>query len=1170
MATPSFEEMEKTASVDIPKAPSFEDMEQAHTKTEAPKPPPGLSSAPHQQKPLQGNVQWFEDLKQAPMIGPVVAGAQNVVNNADAARREIARHPMEAAGAVPYGAAQGITGALEAPVALAQNAYAAPGQILQQALPPAARQLTEVITGRPAPYYNQMVGGQSGTDRMAEYAKRGFPNTPATVATAATVGGLASPVPGLGAGENIATSLFSNLVKNPQLAKIVSVMAEQALKHPVAAQAARGAAEGAGLGAGYEAGTQAARGETPTVSPSTLLGGGLTGAGLRGAGAGFGKIKTKPVEATPEQQAAQPFVQKKVIGQVIKPKEATFKSVAEATDAAIKGDPAAVEYLNAAFQKNVPSEQSQVQIQSQPELKQGHIQEDVQAEPQPKTETNTALEAIYQKTGKAPSKSISEEENIHEVKQRVPVDELKEKNPETGMYTEPFDISHAEPRRVKWRKSTYGAIPHPEEGFALIGGSIGKRGAEREQTVYESLKKETSVPQLLSAKKLTDIQKESLQGQQKHVAAKETIQPQADAVTKAANKHLDSAIDFIENDNLSDAEKLIKETVPNKVTDVTKKPNDSGILYSQVIPISPIIEAARFTGEKAPKVARAVYGNKWTEAVKNFAKFRRTLDIIDQHTKPQGDDIGRKLWGNLANEMLNTRGANFDADMAPDVQRALRKLSAEEILDPENTPDWTPEQREAIAAQKVIRQDTRDLIKATIERYGDEIHPELKQALEDYSSAQFGGRKTMPNSEIEDILGPITQASYDYLFRWNPKFHLLNLTDPLIAGTSRVGLGNIMHSYSMMRDATIKDYLGSFRIKGEQAYMRDKIHAEQTGLAKALNKPIKIGKFSTEHDIPSEEINERVMMLAGLLEHGERVNGKGKGEQFVRDMAANKIEPEKQIDAMVDALQATNDAVGGGTFGMNKDMVQRSNLLKNFAQFSTQQVRIARLISKYAREKEYGKLNTLLAATIALGGSAVIPKEIEPTLQKLNPKAFYALKYILDSANLPKKAGVDLTDKLKLATINWGTNAGIEDLGKIASKWFGGEKNLNPITSEGRINLLSFVGDLMMIMPITVRGVGGSVAKRALSDMINLGQHEKKVYAYPTVGLPGNYPVGKGTMQYDFWDYLHDQLIPGNESRVQNFIEKKRELSKLKKFGEEPPKDLEKQYPSPGITEGTD
>src|ERR1700721_2706910 len=190
---------------------------------------------------------------------------------------------------------------------------------------------------------------------------------------------------------------------------------------------------------------------------------------------------------------------------------------------------AAKEYLEQG--RSQPAERS---AEQQTALK-GDVEENVPQEEE--TQTNPQLDAIYEKIGKKPPEDIPAaegEENIHETKRRVPIEDVQEKNSATGKYTEPFDPDNSIPREVKWRGQTWAARPHEEEGYVRLGGGISGKGAKRRISALNASDRRTSVPDILENKELNEVQQAALQRGQKENQEGNVRKPQGDAYEKAA------------------------------------------------------------------------------------------------------------------------------------------------------------------------------------------------------------------------------------------------------------------------------------------------------------------------------------------------------------------------------------------------------------------------------------------------------------------------------------------------------------------------------------------------------------------------------------------------------------------------------------------------------------
>jgi hypothetical protein len=1267
------------------KEESFESMfpgaaqEQPPAASGGNKPQPGFSSSG--QKPLQGhankNVKWFEDLKQQPIIGPVVTGAQDIVNNARYAYKELTGNPVEAVPAAAVSGFGGAVGAVEAPAALGGNALVNylgvphTQRNFPQQQDPKLAQISQLFqqAAPPPPSYNRAVGGQSGADRISQFAQKEFSNVPGTRATAQLAGGMAVPLKGIGPAEEVATTVMQQAATNPFVAKVVGNILKEAAKHPMAANLIRGGAEGAGINAVYEAGTHAARGEKPTVSASGTLGGALIGAGLRTVGDILPKkqpsepptviVIGKTDLANNVQRYKQPQqVQTKVVGQVIKQPTPQFKSMEEAFAARESKNPkisdAANKYIQDNWGKKLEPEQAQESsfpelTEQQKRFMQGPSKQKVASEPkidlvqrradwqaaqtpefkniysqlaaenpdwtivklghetwriydekygrpggsQPETasaeetapgqsapEPSPALQALYEKTGKQPVELPEEEpeENTHKERAKVPVDQLKEYDPETKSYSLPFDASNPEPRRVKWANKgiTYGAIPHEEEGFATLGGMIGRKGKARESSVFGNLRKGTAMSQVSKAETLNPDQAHNVQANLERIKNNEVPEAQKQIYQEKAER-LQKDIEFIQNDDMEGAEKLLGEEKGKKLTNISKNP--PGALYSDPLMIGPIVNLAKSLKVGLPEAAEQLIGEGWAEKIGNIAKMQDTFDKMEEGSNSVGSDIHSKLWHNLAGEALDTHGLKLEGDFGREAKDALRNLDPDEIMDPQNTPGWTDEQRQAIATKKIYRQDTKKLIKDFLDEHGSELSPRVREAFRQYADQQYGYRAKGYHSDVEGAIDALTGNIYQGFFRWNPAFHALVATHPLQMGSAVGGIRNVANAYRLrFSDPAIKDFLGGLStstedVRGQAAEER---FMRQKGTVAAINKP-RLKMF--EKDIPTGKLNNEVIALAGMLKRGQELTGNG--EQAVRDLVSGEMPREKQLDMMTAGLQSMRDATGGGTFGMNRTMLQDSPYLRAFAQLSGYRHIVARYASKKIQEmgsedpairNAAGKsLGTLLGMTALLGGHAVIPKESEELLYAtLGPRRMMGIEYALDQLNVPAKLGIDLTDHIQYGLMNWAINVGTEVAAQTANSLVKIVTDTDKPLAE---RISNAVGHAFLFTKLAPLGVGMSTWTKGQQGIHNLKEGEKNVSVYPNSPLPSPYPIAKGKMSFNTGDLLYSMFLPGVEHRVQNFRQKKRITEMFKKYGhgeEAPEAQLDKMYPSPGITEGGD
>jgi hypothetical protein len=1186
----SFDEM----FPDTSKQASFDEMfpEQPPRSATAKPSPFDLQNKPKESKPLQGhvyhNVPEFEAAKQIPVVGPVIAGAQNIANNAGQAYREAQRNPMQQTIPAAVGSAVGgAVGAVEAPLALAGNALmnfiGAPQarRTFPQQQDPQMQQISRVMQQSAPPQtvsYNRAVGGTPYSDRIAQYEAQAHPELPGIRNTAALAGGLAVPMQGIGPAEQLAARALQEGARNPIVAKAIGHIIQAAAQHPNIANLARGAAEGAGVNAVYEAGGHAARGEAPTVSASGTLGGALAGAGLRTVGGALGRMKGTSKETKPT--AKQPQVQEKVVGQVIKP-QPQFKSFSEAYEALQKNpdNQAAYDYIKAT-QGGKTYEKPQLQPERATlggQVEENIPKEETQAKPPVTTrakapgetrvetgaqEVNPAVEDFYQKWGKEPLPKQPEapEENEYISRQRIPIDQVDEGGRKTKEDTgKPFDVANPEIRpawvtRNGIRKKHI-VEPVPDESgnvtHVIAHRIVGGKSQSEVASAIDSVKRGTAIGSRLAAKEA--FTPEQQHANERALEENAAPQPQADAAKIAADRQtqIQRAIEVINNDNLEEAEKFVgKQPEAKKLSNVKKPPTT---LQSDPLMIGPIVQFAKDAKVSLPEAAKQLLDNDWVHTIKPLVDVRDTLDRIKDGAVRNESDFYNKLMANHMQQALDSQGENVtEGKLGLEARHAIRYNSIDDILNPETTPDWTPEQRTMAAKMKHYQDEQKLMVNDEIKQHADD--KEYANALKEYSGQIFNFR-----NDIDDAMAKINHKLYESILLRNPAYHALVSMHPLQAGATTAGPGNVAQAYWLAAtDPKVKAWLNESarNLTGDyRSGFREEMYAKE-------------GKEAPT-DIPSSRWNNDRILLAGMI--------KASGVEGVHNLIDNfnegKTPTEADGETILGGLEALRDATGNIIGGGNRPFTTRHPIYRILAQLSGYRGTIDRLMvnsAKMAFDKDpevkaqgQRRLATLLAATAMLGGSAPVPSEVRDALWKVNPRAMYALEYMLDQLNVAKRipiVGRDLSEHMRFSFLNWGKNLGMEGMERwrqaLDKQW----KETEEMPPATRAAMLA--GRALWELPWSAWGFGGSTIKKNIGNLkAGLSkEHEKPVYAFDEGHL-----LGSGTRKnYGIFDALADNL-PGDTPNVANWKKKQYITNMFNRDNLTLPKNLEKDYPSPGI-----
>jgi hypothetical protein len=110
-------------------------------------------------------------------------------------------------------------------------------------------------------------------------------------------------------------------------------------------------------------------------------------------------------------------------------------------------------------------------------------------------------------------------------------------------------------------------------------------------------------------------------------------------------------------------------------------------------------------------------------------------------------------------------------------------------------------------------------------------------------------------------------------------------------------------------------------------------------------------------------------------------------------------------------------STGAGAFGLDRDPIQANPGMRYVIQFASQPYRVARLMKKWAGEKNFGAMGTFLAATALTSGSSAVPTVVHELMERAAPQTralLYCVEDALDSVNVVNKVfGRDLRDKMQ-------------------------------------------------------------------------------------------------------------------------------------------------------------
>lgn len=520
--------------------------------------------------------------------------------------------------------------------------------------------------------------------------------------------------------------------------------------------------------------------------------------------------------------------------------------------------------------------------------------------------------------------------------------------------------------------------------------------------------------------------------------------------------------------------------------------------------------------------------------VQRLFGLRRSLDVLKGHSP----ELHSKVWEGISKETILARGIKFEPDQAALVESTL-KMKPSEIADVEGFSDA---QFEFLVNRRQWRKEAAAEIKAEIEAtkeyYGDHAMPNKVdhnlKIMGELADSLSGRTRSTGTGDLAAV-GHLAGAMNDFVFKWNTAYHAVNLLDPLIIGSSRVGMQRIMAAKAMIQtDGNVRDFLNSHDIKGPIAELRKEAamerqnlennpHIKQTLFGKATNKIVALQNKLP--DLPSERWNTNDAMGASFINYGDRIGYPGGGTTFLKHLAEGKIDMDMQVEAYTDALQATQDITGSGALGLDKDMVQRNPVAKYMTQFTSQPMRVARLMEKWTKEKNVGAIGTFIAMSAFTGGRAVIPIETEFIMERGTPemKAFlFAAQDMLDSVNLTNKVfGRDLTDKLRWSMIPF--------IGGLSSNLAVDQMVGQLRDLEGK-KIDKATGATVLLTLSRVLGGGGGQIGKVQRGMADAEKGEKKVSVYTKFG---DRPIGSETVKgWTMGDAMGEAFLPGSSTKI--------------------------------------
>lgn len=552
------------------------------------------------------------------------------------------------------------------------------------------------------------------------------------------------------------------------------------------------------------------------------------------------------------------------------------------------------------------------------------------------------------------------------------------------------------------------------------------------------------------------------------------------------------------------------------------------------------------------------------ETVRALFTLRQSFDVA----REVNADLHQELIVGIGKEALSAHDINFKPE---DVALLEASLQLEPWTIREGgTKDvdlsrFSNEQLNYLATRRSIRSRMAEAVKEELklmdEEYGslDNMPNRVKNnytTLEQLEQS-LSGYQSRGGTTEGGALGLMRNAMYDYIFKWNPAYHSLNLTDPFIVGSARVGINRILAAkYLLQTDAAVKNY-----VKGVPSQSPVEQLRKETAIDTKLPKGVRAGIYTKAKnkissiqnklpDLPSERWNFEDAFLAGVIERGDRIKYEGGGTAYAHDLATGKLAPEEQIKLYADSMNVAQEITGSGSFGLNKDTIQRIGVgAKAISLFTSQPLRQARVLSdiitkdmKVDPADATARLLAFAAATTAFGGRALLPKEAD--FADLSPQVrpfLRGVQDLLDNFKLFDDVpiiGRDLTDKIRYSMVPF--------LGGVQQNMLAGEieKFVRAFSGQNWNDMSKAA--FFWALSAFARG-GGLEAAKIDKNAAAVLQGDKMINAYSNlIGAGEGRPAGSSSFKkitgqkYDVGQAIKDSTLPGVDQRIGNFIKKAR------------------------------
>jgi hypothetical protein len=774
----------------------------------------------------------------------------------------------------------------------------------------------------------------------------------------------------------------------------------------------------------------------------------------------------------------------------------------------------------------------------------------------PPVQGSPEADNLYKELGKEPPPEDLDEpvdKNTHVARSKVDAGELLEKG-DKGKYDKPFDTANPEPRPARWSGSgrIHVAAPHEEPGKARLGAIVdhptkgGILSPARLERAKDSLTGRRNMGTLYE-----DSQSGSMTPEQQRSVDRLNEENSKGNTPKAQAEVMD-----IINSNNTKAAESFGDNAMKKLSGVVFQGGYSPITIPGLPQLMRGLASLAKSKNITLKGALETFGDDAPQALADTLKMHADLERIREGAEAHGDTIHDDLQNNIDLENLHTMrlGVKMEGKFGEEAREALRSEKPHEILDPLIHPGWTPDQRQYVATKKVHRMDSKKLIKATLQKHGGVIDPAYERALTDYSAEQYGRAGQGSTSQerwYDQLHGHLSQS----IFRNNPKAIALRSFHPIQIGSAVSGPLNIATAYTKM--ATSAKWR---KLMGVDLHALNQAGHESNHLIP---------------EVPIDRFNNEIISGASMLKEARKIyGGIDKGLEAIDRLADGTLPANEALPLLTAASRGLFDATGGGSFGMNRSMAQRLPMGKVFKNYMGYKDVVLKYHLKLAKDmmsgdsakmkEAFGSFAALQAATVLLGGYAVIPKQSEEPLAKImGTKNLYGLEKALDQFNLLKKTGVDVSDHMQYSLLNWQESAmlkAVADIGKTAIHINDkGDKSQFERYSDALASLLAVT---KFSAPL---GVGVGTLKNVEYAGLDLAKGKKNLNIYTgSMKRAPFYTKEEHRQKLNIGDALYHIFGPGHTQSEGNERQQAKFRQIRKDYGGRLPH-MQDDYPTPGI-----